>query len=420
MKILKFFFLLFISLSAFSQNKFVVSGTISDKENNEPLPFASISLKNHAVGTISNEYGKFDFYIPKSMRNDTLVITFIGFNTYEIAVKDISKDLNIKLQSANNLLDEVVLTDMDPLDYIKKALEKRSENYPQQAYESLAYYREKFIENGQIIDKNEGVFKTYYSRKGDTLKNKHQLLLYRPAENPQKFQFMKDWIEEKQEKERKRAEKKGEEYNPDDDYDGTVNVNFGGPKSVINLDINSGGNENNFLNPKYFSKYEYSFGEDTYLNGERLVTINFKARKSIEYVKDQGKILISKENYAITLIEVKGKYKIPFIAKPILFAIGISIKDPGFTQIIRYQNFKGLWYPNLMRWDAEVKLVKRHMFDKNEISNINIGQVFSINSILMEPTVIPEEKVFNPDKKMEEQVFNDSNLNWQEINVVRD
>jgi len=60
------------------------------------------------------------------------------------------------------------------------------------------------------------------------------------------------------------------------------------------------------------------------------------------------------------------------------------------------------------------------MFDKNEISNINIGQVFSINSINMEPTEIPKEKVFNPNRKIEEQVFNDSNLNWQEINVVRD
>jgi hypothetical protein len=420
MKILKLFVFLFITVSAVSQNRYMVSGTISDKENNEPLPFASVTLKNHAVGTISNEFGKFDFYIPESMRNDTISVTFIGFNTYEIALKDVSGKLDIKLQPANNLLDEVILTDLGPLDYIKKALENRSENYPQQTYESLAYYREKFIENGKIIDKKEAVFKTYYFKEGDSVKNSHQLLLYRPAENPQKFQFMKEWIEKKQEKERKKAEKKGKEYNTEDDYDGTIDVNFGGPKSVIDLDINNGKEENNFLNPKYFKKYEYTFGDETYLDGERLVCVKFKAKKSIDYVKDQGKILISKENYAIVLIGTKGKFNIPFIVKPILFAVGISIKDPTFSQAVQYQKFKGLWYPKLFRWDADVKLVKRHMFDDNEISKINIGQVFSINNIYMDATRIPEEKVFDPNNKMEDQIHNDLNLDWQEINTVRD
>jgi hypothetical protein len=398
----------------------MISGAISNKENSEPLPFASITLKNHAVGTISNESGKFDFYIPKSMRNDTLSISFIGFNTYEVPLTNITNDLDIKLQPANNLLDEVLLTDMSPLDYIKKAIEKISENYPQEAYESIAYYREKFLENGKIIDKKEGIFKTYYYKAGDTIKNQHQLLLYRPAENPQKFQFMREWIEEKQEKERKRAEKKGEEYKTEDEYDGTIDVDFGGPKSVIDLDINNGKGENNFLNPKYYNKYEYTFGEETYLNGEKLITIYFKARKSIDHIKDKGKILISKENYAIISIELTGKFNIPFIIKPILFAIGISIKNPTFSQVISYQNFKGLWYPKLFRWDANVKLVKRHMFDTNENSSINIGQVFSINNINMDPTGIPKEKIFEPNNKMEDQVYNDTGLNWNEMNVVKD
>jgi hypothetical protein len=38
----------------------------------------------------------------------------------------------------------------------------------------------------------------------------------------------------------------------------------------------------------------------------------------------------------------------------------------------------------------------------------------------MDATEIPEEKIFKPDDKMEDQVHNDLNLDWQEINVVKD
>ncbi len=418
-EILYLFLFLLSFFTGFSQGKYLVSGTISDKETLEPLPFASITLKNHAIGTISNEIGKFDFFIPKSMLDDTLSVSFIGYNTFKIPINHIRGKLDIRLSSAQNVLDEVVLSNLSPLELIKKAIEKIPENYPQEPYGSLAYYREKFIENGKIIDKKEAVFKTYYYKNRDTLKTDHQLLLYRPAENPQKFQFMRTWIEKQKAKDKKRAEKKGIEYK-EEDNDGSVDIDFGGPKAVIDLDISNEKKKNNFLNPKYFDKYEYTFGEDSYFNGERLLAINFKAKKSIDHIKDRGRILISKENYAIVLIEVSGKFNIPFIIKPVLFAIGISIKDPKFSQVIRYQKFKGLWYPKLFRWDAGIKLVKRHMFDDNEVSKIKIGQVFSINSFSSEATDIPEERRFDPNKKMEKQIYNDAGLDWNEINVVKD
>ena len=176
----------------FAQDNSVITGKIINGEDKEPLPFASIRLKNHPIGTISNENGEFDFYIPKSKRNDTLTISFIGFNSYEVPVSNVNRELNIVLTPSSNVLDEVILTEKDPLDYIRKALERLAENYPQTEYQSIAYYRQKFIENGAVINKEEGVFKTYYPTSGDSAKNQHQLLLYKPEENPQQFQFMRE------------------------------------------------------------------------------------------------------------------------------------------------------------------------------------------------------------------------------------
>lgn len=417
--ILCLFFLMFQTIVSglYAQDNSVITGKIINGEDKEPLPFASIRLKNHPIGTISNEEGEFDFYIPKSKRNDTLNISFIGFNSYEVPLVNIDRELEIILTPSSNVLDEVILTEKNPLDYIKKALERLPENYPQDPYQSIAYYREKFIENGAVINKEEGVFKTYYPKAGDSAKNQHQLLLYKPEENPQQFQFMREWFEAKQEKRRKKAIKKGEEFD-EEEYDSDMDMDFGGPETVIDLDINN--ERDNYLNPKYFKKYEYSFGDETSLNGERLVTINFKAKKTIDHKKDAGKILINTEDYAIVSIEQSGKFSIPFIVKPILFVIGLKIQNPTFNTVISYQKYKDKWYPQLFRWDAKIKLTKRHTFDPNENSDINIGQVFFINELDSIASPISEAQRFDENEDMDGQIYNDLNLEWGELNVIKD
>jgi len=416
-KHLFYFFFFAIIFNANSQNKSVVSGTVINKENNEPLPFASITLKNYPIGTISNENGEFDFYIPKSKQKDTIVVSFIGFISYEIPVSNVKNKLTVNLRPTNEILAEVVVSPLSPLDYIKRALEHFDENYPQNSYQSLAYYREKFIENGAVINKEEGVFKTYYPSTIDSAKNQHQLLLYRPEKDPQQFQFMREWFEKKQEKRKSRAIKKGEEYD-EDEYDTDIDMDLGGPESVIELDLKH--EKDNFLKQKYFKKYEYSFGEETVFNMDTLVTILFKGKKSIDYIKDHGKILISKDNYAIVRIEQNAKFNIPFLVKPILFTLGLGIEKPKFKKIISYQKYKDIWYPKLFQWDANVKITKRHTFSSNEHSDIKIGQVFFINKLDSLSTTIPKEKLFDSNEDMEEQVFNDIDISWNQLNIIKD
>ena len=418
-----FVFFILIYSSAFSQNKSVVSGVITNKEDNLPLPFASVTLKNYPMGTLSNENGEFDFYIPDSKRNDTIQISFIGFNNYELPITSALSELKIELQPSNEVLDEVILSKLSPLDYIKNALENIDKNYQQDPFQTIAYYREKLIENNQTISKKEGVFKTHYTATGDSSKNQHQLLLYKPTENLQNFQFMRKWIDKRIEKEtkkaKKKAKKKGEIF--EDDFDFDRDMNMGGPETIINMaDIRNGSSNNNFLNPKHFKKYEYTFGDEKYFNGDILVTIHYKALKKIESVKDQGTVLISKGDYAIALIEGSGILTVPVLAKPIIFLVGLSVSNPKFRNTVSYQKYKDKWYPKLFRWDATISLKKSHLFSENEQANLKIGQVFFINQLEYVSTAIPKEKRFDSGEDMEEQVHNDINISWQGMNVIKD
>jgi len=105
MKKILFLLLLFIGSINYAQTK--VSGIVVDEEG-EPVAFANVILKNSTVGTITNDNGR--FYLESDMRYSTLIVSFIGYETQEIALTAaVSFDLTIVLPEGGEQLDEVVI-----------------------------------------------------------------------------------------------------------------------------------------------------------------------------------------------------------------------------------------------------------------------------------------------------------------------
>jgi len=89
----------------FSQTK--VSGHVSD-ENNEPVSFSNVVFKGSSIGTITNENGK--FYLESDEAWDTLVVSFMGYETLEIKLdKKVNYDLKFTLKESQAKLDEVLI-----------------------------------------------------------------------------------------------------------------------------------------------------------------------------------------------------------------------------------------------------------------------------------------------------------------------
>ncbi|MCF6297774.1 MAG: hypothetical protein L3J08_07310, partial [Flavobacteriaceae bacterium] len=103
----------------------------------------------------------------------------------------------------------------------------------------------------------------------------------------------------------------------------------------------------------------------------------------------------------------------------ILFVLGLKIENPTFNKTISYQKINEKWYPKLFRWDAKIALKKSHVFKANEHSKINIGQIFFINKIDLIASPIPKEKLFDAKKNMEDQVHNNINIKWRELNIIK-
>jgi tonB-linked outer membrane protein, susC/ragA family len=91
--------------------KITVKGKVVD-EKGEMLPGVTVLLKGTTVGVVTDIDGKFKIELPK---RDTmiLVFTFVGMKSHELnvgKVKDLSKEISIKMEPDTEALDEVVVT----------------------------------------------------------------------------------------------------------------------------------------------------------------------------------------------------------------------------------------------------------------------------------------------------------------------
>ncbi|MBE9489957.1 MAG: carboxypeptidase-like regulatory domain-containing protein [Bacteroidetes bacterium] len=105
LKNIVYFFVFIFSLNALSQTK--VSGHVFD-ENNEPVSFSNVIFKGSSIGTITNENGK--FYLESDETWDTLIISFIGYETLEIKLeKKINYELKFTIKETTAKLNEVLI-----------------------------------------------------------------------------------------------------------------------------------------------------------------------------------------------------------------------------------------------------------------------------------------------------------------------
>lgn len=103
--------LCFISLlNVWGQDQLTISGHIKDAGNGEALIGATVYVSEISGGTTSNAYGFYSITLPKGTYN--LTYKYVGFKT-EQRIAELNKNirLDVELQSAEQQLEEVVVTD---------------------------------------------------------------------------------------------------------------------------------------------------------------------------------------------------------------------------------------------------------------------------------------------------------------------
>ncbi|MEJ4089534.1 TonB-dependent receptor [Galbibacter orientalis] len=94
-----------ISINSLLQDKIVITGTVKD-ESSVPLPGVNILVKGSATGTQTDFDGNFSISTDK---NSTLVFSYIGLQTKEVAIDGSTNKINVTLKSDANELSEVIV-----------------------------------------------------------------------------------------------------------------------------------------------------------------------------------------------------------------------------------------------------------------------------------------------------------------------
>jgi hypothetical protein len=391
-----------------------ISGIVFDAATKEPLPYATVFLKERSAGSMTDESGSFNLIVPQKISDDTLVVSSLGYKTYFTAFIYTGAPLLIGLQASVSELNEITVRPESPEYYIRRAMRNLPYIRSGAPYQTIGYYHEKILENKNVLRYDEGVFKSYNPPFRDTVRRQYQLLLYRNPQAIQQMQLMSKERKKSEEKENKKAVREHKETRTGIDFI----FMSGGPQVMLRyVSINKRADD--YLDSTQFKHFNYSFASSPGADPE-LMIIDFSSKGVVDHVKKSGRIYIHLTTNAILKIEGQGNFVVPALLRPLMFVYGFSTQDLSFSGVKEYQMIGGKWHFKNASVNVHLSLTKKHVFSANEHADYLGEQSFTVLKLWDKNiSQIPAPKRYDPDKPMGPQVFNDTDMRWSEIDISK-
>ncbi|WP_435314767.1 carboxypeptidase-like regulatory domain-containing protein [Cellulophaga fucicola] len=261
------FFLGQQDVNAQDYNQF--KGEIIDSNSKKPLVFATLTLANSNISTISNAEGKFSLKIPKETSNGQLIVSFLGYKTKTIALEDLKSGNNkIYLDITITELSEINISiPKDPRALVLETLKKRGENYFNDPTLMTAFYRESIKKRRKNISLSEAVVNIYKAPYSNTRNDVVELYKTRKSTNYSKMDTLALKLQ-------------------------------GGPFNALYVDI--------MKYPQYIfgvdllKYYEFTFDHSTRINNKLIYVISFKQNQTTNDPLYRGKLYIDAEKKILT------------------------------------------------------------------------------------------------------------------------
>jgi hypothetical protein len=162
-----------------------IAGIVIDEETFEPLPFATIGLKNKGRGTVTNNNGKFGLKIGHDLVNDTLAISYLGYIRTEIPVSQAFHDnFSIPMKREFISIPEIIIKNQIPHEIIYKTIAAIHHNYSNDPVYMTGFYREGVMKKRELQNYSEAIVQIYKSSySGSILGDQMKIYKSRKIEN---------------------------------------------------------------------------------------------------------------------------------------------------------------------------------------------------------------------------------------------
>ena len=142
-----------------------IRGKVIDSKTSQPVPYATVRLKNSQVGVISNAEGDFRILNKPVFQSDSLIVSCIGFHRLSVAFSALKTGMNnLKLEPYIYSLKEVRVTArkkrLSPEIIIARVLRNIKKDNPDIPFSYVSYYRDYQKDSINYLNLNEAIIQT--------------------------------------------------------------------------------------------------------------------------------------------------------------------------------------------------------------------------------------------------------------------
>ena len=245
------------------------SGVVVSNESKTPLVFATLSVNDTNISTITNSDGEFTLKIPKELTDVKVTVSFIGYFQKVLPISDFKKDdTRIELKAATIELSEInLILPKDAKSLVITTLKKKRQNNLNEPALMTAFYRETIKKRRKNVSLAEAIVNIY--KQPYTSLKKDYIKLYKA--------------------------RKSTDYTKLD----TLALKLqGGPFNALYIDLMK--YPEFMFTDDVIDLYRFSYGKSTTINEKPVYVVNFKQRKDVNEPLYFGKLFISAETFALT------------------------------------------------------------------------------------------------------------------------
>lgn len=366
----------------------IINGKLRDSKTDQKISFATITVPNTGIGTVSNSDGEFTLKVNPSLNAEYFEVSHLSYETTKFKISESAgKDKIFTLNTKSIRLDEVSVVPKDPRLLVEMALRNIRKNYSQSPNMMTGFYREYIRQRKDYVSISEAVvdiYKAPYSTQEDD-----QVKIYKG--------------------------RKGTNVKKAD----TLLVQLqGGPNVTMLLDVVK--NTDLSIALGNLDNYDFEFGSMVTIDNKLNWVVSFSPAVVLEDPLYFGKMYISQDNMAITRAEFnldlndEEKASQMFVQKK---PMGLLFLPTSTNYMVTYKEQKGKYYLSYVRIDVKFRCDwKKRLFNNNYtvMSEMAITDRHEDNILKF-----TNQEVFKSNMVFAEKVqdFSDADF-WGEYNII--
>ncbi len=364
-------------------------GVVMNARSKKTLEFATLSVSNTNISSVSNLDGEFSLKVPLESLGENVVVSYLGYNTLRMPLSQFTEEGNkIEMVEAFEKLPDVNIADVDAYVVMRKAMENRGKNSLKEPLIVKAFYRESIKKRRTYASLSEAVVDIYRSPFSSEAKDYVTLDRARKSTDYKKIDTLVIKLQ-------------------------------GGPYNNIGMDMVR--NRDLFFSYDMFDIYNFKFDKMVNMNNKNVYVIDFEQKRSIVEPFYKGKLYIDADTYSLVKTEFSlnldnmVKAKKFFVKKKPINADVIPLDT---KYIVDYREQDGKWHFNYSRIELSFKV----KWDKklfNSIYNISIEMAVTDWEVNEDKKVVKSRERMRRSVILNDQAsgFSDPKF-WGERNVI--